>query len=35
MMFSYDPKNDNTPTNINYNNTSGYINNKSIKWLIE
>lgn len=35
MMFSYDPNNDNMPTNINYNNTSGNINNKSIKWIME
>jgi hypothetical protein len=35
MSFSYDPNNDNMPTNINYKNTSGNINNKSIKWIME
>jgi hypothetical protein len=35
MMFSYDPNNDNIPNNINYKNTSGNLNNKSIKWIME
>ena len=36
-QFSYDPNNDNDKgsLNINYQNTSGYINNKSIKWLTQ
>jgi hypothetical protein len=35
VMFSYDPNNDTMPININYKNTSGNINNKSIKWIME
>ena len=37
FQFSYDPNNDNDKgsLNINYQNTSGYINNKSIKWLTQ
>jgi hypothetical protein len=35
MSFSYDPNNDTIPTNINYDNTSGYISNKSIRWIME
>lgn len=35
IMFSYDPNNDNNPTEINYKNSSGNINNKSNKWFID
>jgi hypothetical protein len=36
VQFSYDPNNDNDNVkDINYQNTSGYLNNKSIKWLTE
>jgi hypothetical protein len=35
ITFNYDPNNDTIPTNINFKNTSGNINNKSIKWIIE
>ena len=35
ITFNYDPNNDTMPTNINYKNTSGNINNKSIKWIME
>jgi len=35
ITFSYDPKTDTIPTNINYKNSSGNINNKSIKWIME
>ena len=35
VTFTYDPKTDNIPTNINYKNSSGNINNKSIKWIME
>jgi hypothetical protein len=35
VAFNYDPKTDDIPTNINYKNSSGNINNKSIKWIME
>jgi hypothetical protein len=36
FQFTYDPNNDNDNVkDINYQNTSGYLNNKSIKWLTE